>query len=79
MDGPWKWSEDGLQLLDAKGRSVLRIRPSDATQEEFDAIKAAPLLVKALVDLLRETSGGSQLCATKFVEAAHDALREAGA
>lgn len=47
MKAPWKWSEDGLQLIDATGRTVLKIRPSDATQEEFDAICAAPELLAA--------------------------------
>jgi hypothetical protein len=47
MKGPWKWSEDGGQIIDADGRSVIRIRPSDATEEEFDAIAAAPDLLAA--------------------------------
>ncbi len=53
MNAPWKWSEDGCQLIDAKGRTVLKIRPSDATQEEFNAICAAPLLLAAceMIDL----------------------------
>lgn len=47
---PWKWSEDGCQLIDAKGRLVLEIRPisTEATQEEFDLIAAAPELLAAL-------------------------------
>ena len=48
MNAPWKWSEDGLQLIDATGRTVLKIRPSDATQEEFDAVAAVPEMLSAL-------------------------------
>jgi hypothetical protein len=44
MKGPWKWSESGLQLIDNGGRTVLLIRPSDATEEEFNVIEAAMLL-----------------------------------
>jgi hypothetical protein len=47
MNGPWKWSEDGLQIIDATGRTVLRIRPSDATEEEFRGLISVPELLAA--------------------------------
>ena len=47
MNGPWRWSDDGCYLFDSKGVSVLRLRPSDATQEEFNAIAALPELLEA--------------------------------
>lgn len=52
MNAPWKWSESGLQLLDSTGRAVLTIRPSDATEEEFNAIEAAPELLASVRELL---------------------------
>jgi hypothetical protein len=54
MTWPWKWSESGLQLLDDGGRAVLSIRPSDATEEEFDLIEAAPELLECLVQMMLE-------------------------
>jgi hypothetical protein len=65
VKGPWKWSEDGEHLLDADGRAVLSIQPSDATEEEFAAIEAVPDLLAALKGVLpfaaravRDNDGG---------------------
>jgi hypothetical protein len=57
MKGPWKWSESGLQLIDNGGRTVLLIRPSDATEEEFNVIEAAPELAFMLAEMLLEAVG----------------------
>jgi hypothetical protein len=51
---------------------------SEATQEaNARLIAAAPELLEALVDLLRETSDGQQLCAVQFVHAARAAIAKA--
>ncbi len=56
MNTTWKWSEDGNQLLDCTdGHTVLKIRPSPATQQEFDLIVAAPELLHELEEILSFT------------------------
>lgn len=67
MNAPWKWSEDGLQLLDGEGRSILRIRPSDATQEEFSAIVAVPDLIMALEEVATACEGRAVVSVCAFL------------
>jgi hypothetical protein len=45
---------------------------------DADLIAAAPDLLEALVDLLRETSNGCEICAQQFVDAARGAIAKAG-
>ncbi len=52
IQGPWRWSEEGMRVIDAEGRVILHIRPSDATEEEFNAIAAVPELLAACEEAL---------------------------
>lgn len=49
---PWKWSDNGDQLIDANGRVILNVKPSDATEAEFVAIEAIPEVLALFAVLL---------------------------
>ena len=57
----WRWSDDGLSLLNQDGLPLLHIKPSDASQQQFDLIAAAPDLLAALKAMWAWQSGVQEL------------------
>ena len=74
----WHWSADGLSLIDQDGIAILRIKPSPASQEQFDLIAAAPELLAACEHVLA-VIGDEGECNhdtdEEWVRAIHEKLR----
>jgi hypothetical protein len=88
--GPWRARSTAPQEVGVSEGWPIRIESAAAghdgelvAQSYGDAnarlIAAAPELLRALVDLVRETDGGAQPCGHQFHQQASDAIRKAEA
>lgn len=91
IPGPWTAKQSGLAperswtIQDARGWHMAAVPYMGWHDAETDnlleanarLIATAPELLEALVNLMRETDDGTQLCARDFAEAARAAIAKA--
>ena len=82
---PGPWHHKHLMIWSAD-RKLITGMPTDIGEPKIigqereanaNLMAASPDLLKALIDLDRETSGGTNLCAEKFIIAARAAIAKA--